>query len=492
MPRKRILVLGASGYVGTRLIPRLLEDGYLIRAAARSPDRLARHYWASHPDVECVPVDMQDPGGLKKALKDCDSAYYLVHSMLSSKKRFVEADRKAAENMIWASENTDLERIIYLGGLGDEKDDLGEHLRSRLEVANILRSGKVPATVLRAAMILGSGSASFESLRYLVERLPVMTTPRWVHTRSQPIAITNVIEYLAGCLKHQETAGETYDIGGPDIFSYRELFDLYAKEAKLKPRWIIRVPAITPKLSSYWVALVTPIPLNLIYPLIDGLRIKAVCRENRIRDIIPQTLFTCRLAIKRALDPRQYFSRMEYTGNPEDFIPYEWSLPTDAAYSGGQVFSESLRIETKMGPDKLWEPLEQISCELSCCYNDFLWKQWRRFDNFAGRVGAGMGMPGTTGKASTGVFWKVVDKIEGKRLVIAAEVELFGWMLKEFQIKSAANGHSTLSFNVRFHPRGLGGIAYWYATLPLHKIVFYSIINWIAESTGKINECSIS
>lgn len=231
---KRILVLGATGYVGGRLVPRLLEAGYPVRAASRSMSKLKSRSWAQHPNVELSAVDVLDANSLQQAMGGCEVAYYLVHSMNPEHKDFSESDRKAAENTIAAAEKTGLRRIIYLSGLGEASADLSKHLQSRAEVGKILKSGNTPVTMLRAAMIIGLGSASFEILRYLVDRLPVMITPKWLNTPCQPIAIRNVLTYLIGCLQRDETTGRTFDIGGEDILTYRELMHIYAEEVRLK------------------------------------------------------------------------------------------------------------------------------------------------------------------------------------------------------------------------------------------------------------------
>ena len=267
-----ILVTGATGYVGGRLIPALLEAGYPVRAMARNLNKMGCRPWAGDPRVTLVQGDVLDPVSLKQAVSGCRAAYYLVHSMIAQKDKFAEADRRAAKNMVAAASAAGLERIIYLGGLAESKTgNLSKHLRSRIEVAEILQAGPVPTTDLRTPMILGSGSASFEILRYLVERLPVMTTPRWVNSLNQPIAIRNVITYLVGCLDHAETIGQTYDIGGPDILTYRNLLEMYAEEARLPKRLIIPVPVLTPTLSALWIHLISPVPKSIALPLTEGL-----------------------------------------------------------------------------------------------------------------------------------------------------------------------------------------------------------------------------
>jgi len=298
-----ILVTGATGYVGGRLIPALLDAGYRVRAMGRNLEKIGCRPWAGHNQVELVQGDVLDFESLNKAASGCWVAYYLVHSMIAQKGKFVEADRRAARNMVAAASAAKLEKIIYLGGMAEaSKGSLSKHLKSRIEVADILQSGPIPTTDLRTPMILGSGSASFEILRYLVERLPAMTTPRWVRSLNQPIAIRNVITYLVGCLEHEETTGQTYDIGGPDILTYRDLLDIYAEEARLPKRLIVPVPVLTPTLSALWIHLISPVPTSIALPLTEGLTSDAVCTENRIQSIIPQKLLSCREAIRLALD----------------------------------------------------------------------------------------------------------------------------------------------------------------------------------------------
>lgn len=297
----KILILGASGYIGSRLTEKLLAEGYQVRACARSATSLKAHAWAEHPRVELRSADVFNAQDLTNVCHDCQAVFYLVHSMNKEQKDFVNADRLAAGNMVQAAQQAGVQRIIYLGGLGQESAALSKHLRSRAEVSKILQAGFPATTTLQAAMIIGKGSASFEILRYLVERLPVMITPRWVGTLSQPIAVDNVLNYLSGALKNELTTGGVYDIGGVDIVSYRELMDIYAQEAGLRKRLIIPVPVLTPRLSSYWIHLVTPYPSYIARPLAEGLKNKVVCRENRIRAILPQSLQSCRDAIRAAV-----------------------------------------------------------------------------------------------------------------------------------------------------------------------------------------------
>jgi len=281
----RVLILGSTGFIGRRLIPELLQKNISLRLLARDPSKI-RNRSFEEKDVEVVKGDLLTGEGLREALEDIPTAYYLVHSMggrsLFKNREYADRDKQAARNFMEYANDSSLKRVIYLGALGEKGDLLSEHLQSRAEVADILSSGKVLPTILRAAIIIGAGGASFEMLRYLVERLPVMVCPEWIETRIQPIALRDVLAYLVGCILKPETAGETFDIGGPEILTYREMMQHYADARGLARRLIFRVPFLTPLLSAYWVDLVTPVPSGVAHPLIEGLRNEVICRDNRI------------------------------------------------------------------------------------------------------------------------------------------------------------------------------------------------------------------
>ena len=298
-----VLLTGSTGFIGGRLLYALDERGFTVRCLVRKGESLkAANPLEREPAV--VYADLLDPDSLPPALEGVGAAYYLVHSMggrsIKETMAFADRDRRCAENFLKAAEKAGVKRIIYLGGLGETGKGLSEHLSSRQEVARILQSGAVKTTALRAAVIIGAGGASFEIIRSLAERLPVMLCPRWVDTRSQPIAVENVIDYLAGCLEQEATAGLTLDIGGPDIMTYRDLMLLYARVRGLK-RWIVTVPVLTPKLSAFWVNLITTVPAGIVYPLIEGLKNEVICRDNRIRDLVPITLKSMDEALCTAL-----------------------------------------------------------------------------------------------------------------------------------------------------------------------------------------------
>jgi uncharacterized protein YbjT (DUF2867 family) len=299
----RVLLTGATGFVGGRLLKALAGEQIGVRSMVRSTSPL-RYRSLAEGLVEIVSGDLLRPESLGKTLEGIEVAYYLIHSMggltIGENKTFAEKDRRAAQHFIEAADRAGVERIIYLGGLGELGDHLSKHLASRQEVAEILQSGKAKTTVLRAPNIMGAGGAPFEMLRYLVERLPVMVCPRWIETRCQPIDIQDMVAYLIGCLREPKTAGLSLDVGGPDIITYRIMMETYARVRGLK-RLIITVPILTPKLSTFWVNLVTPVPSGIVNPLVEGLRNEVICRDNHIRELIPIPLTSLEVSICNAL-----------------------------------------------------------------------------------------------------------------------------------------------------------------------------------------------
>jgi uncharacterized protein YbjT (DUF2867 family) len=293
-PLGSILITGATGFIGKRLAQRLVKDGFSVRCMVRQAASVVPE------GAEIVRGDLLEPATLYKALAGIDIAYYLVHSMSGGRAGFEMRDREAARNFVAAANRANVRRVIYLGGLGETGDDLSEHLKSRLEVADILKTGTFATTFLRAAVIIGAGGASFEMVRALVERLPVMVTPRWVSTRCQPIAVDDVISYLAACSSDERTSGRTFDIGGPEVLTYREMMERLAR-IKGRKLYIIPVPVLTPKLSSYWVGFITPVSPSVSMPLIEGLKNEVICRESAIRDLFPLRLTPYDEAVQKAL-----------------------------------------------------------------------------------------------------------------------------------------------------------------------------------------------
>ena len=355
------LVTGATGYVGGRLVPRLLGAGYRVRCMARQAGRLSGFGWIGQ--VEVAEADALDAGSLRRALAGVDVAYYLIHS-LSSGPAFEATDRAAAEVFATCAREAGVSRIIYLGGLRPAgSPQLSPHLRSRTEVGDILMNSGVPTAVLRAGVIIGSGSASFEMLRYLTERLPVMVTPKWVRSRTQPIAIRDVLTTLAGCARLPPQVNRAFDIGGPDVLTYADMMERYAAVAGLRPRLLLPVGLLTPSLSSHWVGLVTPVPAALARPLVESLRHDAVAAEHDIARYVPDppgglTAFddAVRLALRRIreADVATRWTSAALSGAPSD------PLPTDPDWAGGSLYQDVHEKPTQAPPASLWQIIEGI------------------------------------------------------------------------------------------------------------------------------------
>ncbi|HEX6883532.1 MAG TPA: SDR family oxidoreductase [Planctomycetota bacterium] len=480
-----ILVTGASGYIGGRLVPRLLEAGHRVRCLARSPDKLRARPWAGHERVEIVAGDAGDQASVHAALRGCWAAYYLVHSMLAAGAEYSRRDRALAETFARAAAAEGIERIVYLGGLGETGAGLSEHLASRRDVEAVLASGGVPVTVLRAAMIIGAGSASFEILRYLVERLPVMVTPRWVATRCQPIAVGDVLHYLVACLAEPRTSGQTLDIGGPDVLSYRELMQVMAAVRGLRRRWIVTVPVLTPRLSSLWIHLVTPISSRVARPLAEGLRNEVVCRDGRARELMPMRLTPVRLAIEESLANLR-------TGTVETAWTDAGPLAGDPDWAGGSVFVDAWQVEVRAAPEAVFRAVCRLGGEHGWYGAHFLWRVRGWMDRCFGGPGLRRGRrdPERVVYGDALDFLRVTRVEAPRRLTLRAEMKLPGEALLDFELGTldARTRTTRLTQTARFVPRGLGGLLYWYAVLPFHAFVFRSLLDGIrCEAEGRLD-----
>lgn len=481
IPPKRIAIAGATGYIGGRLAPRLLADGYAVRCLVRSPGKLAGRPWAADPRVEIRQASLEDARSLAENLVGCDAAFYLVHSMTSAGAEYAQRDRHLALQFASAARQAEVGRIIYLGGLGETGPDLSEHLSSRREVEEALASTGVPVTVLRAAMIIGSGSASFEILRYLVERLPVMITPKWVSTPCQPIAVRNVIGYLAGVLSQPATIGRVFDIGGPEVLCYRDIMRIMAEELGLRRRWIIPVPVLTPRLSSYWIHLITPLSHDIARPLAEGLKNPVVCRENRITTLIPQELLSVREAIRAAL-----------CKVAQHDVETNWCMagpiPGDPDWAGGAVFRDERELTVEAPAWAVFRAVCRVGGGHGWYAAQWLWKIRGWMDRLVGGPGLRRGRrdPEAVAYGEALDFWRVVGYERDRRLALRAEMKLPGDAVLEFRIRPQGAGRCTLQQVALFRPYGLSGILYWYAVAPLHSIVFRGMLQGIQREALQI------
>jgi uncharacterized protein YbjT (DUF2867 family) len=483
-----ILVVGATGYVGGRLVPLLVSRGYRVRAMGRSLDKLNCRPWARDPLVETVPGDVRDLASFARAARGCWAAVYLVHSMIAEKKGYARADREGALNMAAVAAAHGLERIVYLGGLGDRNDRrLSPHLRSRHEVETILAAGPVPVTNLRAAMILGSGSASFEMLRYLVERLPVMTPPRWVNTPCQPIAIADVLAYLVGVLENDATAGQTYDIGGPEVLTYRDLIRIYAREAGLPPRVVITVPVLTPALSAKWIHLVTPVPADIAQPLAEGLAIPVVCRDERILGQVSVQRTTVREAIRIALDKILTHQVDTCWTDAGQLLPPAWAVCGDANWAGGMLLTSGYRVRIEADASAVWKIVRSVGGDRGWFYAQPLWRLRGLVDLLAGGVGLRRWRrhPEQIGVGDVIDCWRVLEVEQDRKLVLLAEMKFPGQATLTFELTPFADGTCELALLSRFMPQGIAGIIYWYSLYPAHEVVFLGMAKAIAMATGQ-------
>ncbi len=477
---------GATGYIGGRLVPDLLAAGFTVRVLAREPDRLRDRPWVAR--VEVVRGDASDPGVAAEALREIDVTYYLLHA-LTGGPTFAIEDAAMARTFAAAAKAAGVGRIVYLGGLVPHQvavGQLSEHLRSRREVGEILRASGVPTAELRAAVIIGSGSASFEMLRYLTERLPAMTTPRWVSTRTQPIAVRDVLRYLVAAAGLPPEVNRAFDVGGPDVLTYADMMRRYAVVAGLPRRLIVPVPVLTPGLSSHWVGLITPVPASIARPLVESLRHEVVCHEHDIAAYVPDPpggLTGFDEAVRRALtrvreatvDTR--WSEASYPGTSAQ----PW--PGDPDWTGGTLYQDVREHLVHASPHSVWEVLDSIGGEHGWYSFPLAWWARGALDRAVGGVGLRRGRrnPDRLAVGDVVDFWRVEERIPGQLLRLRAEMRLPGLAWLEFSLQPT-DGITRLRQRAIFHPRGLAGHAYWKGIAPFHGIVFGSMIRNIAAA----------
>ena len=475
--RPVVLLTGASGYVGGRLLKALEAAGVRLRCLARRPDYLRSHVAA---ETEIVRGDVLDPASLATALQNVSTAYYLVHSM-GSPGSFEEKDREGARNFAAAAGAAGVRRIIYLGGLGESSDQLSTHLRSRHEVGEVLRDSGVQVIEFRASIIIGSGSLSFEMVRALAERLPVMITPKWVAVKAQPIAIGDMIDYLLAALKLEVEGSPIYEIGGADIVSYGDILREYSRQRGLH-RLMIPVPVLTPRLSSLWLGLVTPLYARVGRKLIDSMIHPTVVRDDTALKVFSIRPRGTREAIALALHDED-----------QDYRGTRWSDAMSAAGEprdwGGVRFGnrlvDSRMVHVDVPPQQAFAPIQRIGGTTGWYYGEWLWQLRGFLDLLAGGVGM---RRGRRDAASVQVgdavdCWRVETFDPPRQLRLAAEMRLPGRAWLDFEVAAEGSG-STIRQTAIFDPVGLPGIAYWYGIFPLHQLVFAGMLRGVARAAA--------
>ena len=482
----KALVTGATGYIGGRLVPRLLDRGLEVRCVTRDPARLQLDPWRN--EVEVVAADALDSDSLARALEGCDIAYYLIHSMASSGVGFADLDRRAAENFRAAADRSRIRRLVYLGALGSDDEELSPHLQSRQEVGRILASGSTPVTEYRAAVIIGSGSVSFEMIRHLTELLPIMFRPRWTQTRCQPIAVRNVLQILASALDDPSADDHIYEIGGPDVLTYEEMTQIYAEVAGLKRRVVIPLPLFSTRLAPRTIALVTPLVAETIIPLVESLYHDVVVRGETPPGIEPSDLFTYRESVQRAL------WRIS-----EENVATRWSdavtqpalpLPSDPHWSGAKMQIDRRRVASSASAGDLFWAFSRIGGNVGYYTMNWAWQLRGAFDSLIGGVGLRRGRrhPEDLHPGEALDFFRVVDvDPEASRLILQAEMKVPGIAWLGWRVVESEDGN-TLIQQAGFIPRGLFGRLYWWVLLPFHAPIFRRMARQIATAAERRNQ----
>ncbi len=471
-----VLVTGATGYVGGRLVPRLLDAGYRVRCLVRDPARLQGRSW--RPRVEVVTGDALEPVSLEAALKGVSAAYYLIHGLKGGRVNG-ERDLRAAHSFTVAAENQGVQRLIYLGELVDPSTDLSPYLRSRHETGYILRQSKIPVTEFRAGMVVGSGSVLFEMIRYLAEREPVLICPAWFFSEAQPIAIRNVLDYLVTALKVPESAGKLVEIGGSTRLTYADMLLAYAKERGLQRR-LIRTPFYAPRLSAYWVHMVTPIHWRVVLPLIEGLRARLVVHDDQARKLFPQIQSmdfrsALHLALGRVLSDRVETSWSDALVNTAgDVAPYRFTIEEG-------LMLERRRMLLDLPPETVFQAYTGIGGERGWLYMDWAWALRGWMDKAIGGVGIRRGRrhPDDIRAGESLDFWRVEAVEKDRMLRLRAEMKVPGKAWLQFE-STPQDGKTLLTETAYYEPRGFWGFVYWYAMWPFHAFLFDGLIRRLA------------
>jgi uncharacterized protein YbjT (DUF2867 family) len=475
--KQTVVVTGATGYIGGRLVPRLIAEGHHVRIIARDPSRLEGRAW--YDQVQIFKGDALKPETLKPALEGASAAYYLIHSMMSGDD-FHERDKNAARGFSTEAKKAGLSRLIYLGGLGDPDADLSAHLRSRQDTGTYLRESGIPVIEFRAGIVVGAGSISFEMIRYLTERVPLMIAPRWVYTRTQPISIRNVLDYLVGGLHLPEDKARIIEIGGPDVMTYEDMLLGYAEVRGLK-RFIIPVPVLTPRLSSYWVHWVTPIPATIARPLIEGLRNEVIVRSEDAEDAFPTIdPIPYKQAVAEALSSLEA-RRVETAWSDALVTSMRDVAPIRLTTQEGMILEQRM-LAIQASPQRVFQAFTGLGGETGWLYANWAWRIRGLIDRLIGGVGFRRGRrdPATLRVGDAVDFWRVEKLVPNEQVLLRAEMKLPGRAWLQFETH-AENGGARLKQTAYFAPKGLLGLLYWYGIYPIHARIFSGLIRSLKD-----------
>ena len=467
----KILLTGANGYIGTRLLPVLLEQGHEVVCMVRDPRRFALESDFGEK-VKIITGDLLKPESLQNIPNDIEACYYLVHSMSGSGKDFSDLELQSAKNFVNAITTTQCKQVIYLTGIVNDAE-LSKHLSSRLAVEDELKNSGINYTILRAAIIIGSGSASFEIIRDLAEKLPVMVAPKWVRTKCQPIAIRDVLGYLCGVLANEQAYKQVFDIGGPDILTYKQMILQYAESRGLK-RYIFTVPVLTPKLSSLWLNLVTAVPYSLARSLVDSMKVEVVCQNDAIKKVVPRNCLSYKEALKLAFEKIEQNSIVSSWKDALNRGYLETSFMDQVKVPQNGTVEYKVKMPFERKAEEVFENIWGIGGSRGWYYLDWLWSLRGFLDKMFGGVGTRRGRTSNVSLQAGDVldFWRVLlaDKAH-KRLLLYAEMKVPGEAWLELKVVQHHN-KSYLSQIATFRPHGLWGRVYWYAMFPFHLVLF--------------------
>lgn len=480
-----ILVTGATGYVGGRLVTALLQKGERVRCLARNSSRLRRPGWEA---LEIVEGEALDVDAVSRAMEGVKTAYYLIHSMGAAGSDFAKRDIEIATLFASTAASQNIERLVYLGGLGDSTSKLSKHLHSRHATGDALRTGPVPVIEFRAGMVVGSGSLSFELLRDMVERLPVMVGPKWVRTKTQPIAIRDVLAYLESAHDQRLSMNCVYEIGGTDVTSYQELMDLYARLRGLR-RFMIDVPLLTPRLSSYWVDFITAVPASVSRPLIDGLRHETICHDKQALTDFPFKPIGVEEAMRLAIE-RDVNGDVE-TRWSDSFSVLRQSLPPNLSTMQieGMIIEHRFRT-VNLPAAQVFDATTRIGGDYGWPYADFLWELRGHLDRVVGGVGMRRGRRSHSQlRVGDPVdFWRVDELVPNRLLRLHAEMKVPGKAWLQWEVREQNESSCTIEQTTFFEPKGVFGQLYWYSLFPLHKLIFSGMINQIVSRAQRSSE----